>query len=126
MGAGGNNGGISRFLIGLIMLVAGLYLLLSSIIVNFDMGHRIHYGEYSMTTGYVFVPFMFGIGLLFFNAKSPWGWVLTIGSLVILIFGIITSTSLRLQRMDAFSLIVILVLLVGGLGLFLSSFRNYS
>ncbi|MDX2305648.1 MAG: hypothetical protein NW226_22760 [Microscillaceae bacterium] len=126
-GAGGTDGGTSRFFTGLIMLVAGLYMFLSSVHVNFNLGSRIYaYGSFNVTSGMILIPFMLGVGMLFFNAKNVFGWVLSVGSLVILIFGVISNTELVLQRMDAFSLIVILVLMVGGLGLFLSSFRSSS
>ena len=127
-GAGGTNGGMNRFFIGFIMLIGGGYLLLSSIHVDnhFHMGHRLYsMGNMSITSGFVMIPFMFGVGMLFYNAKNLIGWVLTLGSLVMLIFGVITSINFRLQSMSAFELISILVLLVGGLGLMLSSFRSY-
>ena len=40
-----------------------------------------------------------------------------------LIFGVIVNTTLQFARMSAFDLIVILVLLVGGLGLFLRALK---
>jgi len=40
-------------------------------------------------------------------------------------FGIISSLEFQLRNMSAFELIMILVLLVGGIGLFLSSFKSY-
>jgi hypothetical protein len=39
---------------------------------------------------------------------------------------VIASTHFTLRTMSAFELIMILTLMIGGLGLFLSSFRNYS
>ena len=71
------------------------------------------------------IPFMFGIGMIFYNSKNYLGWILTIGSLIMLIFGVISSINFRLRSMSAFELIVILVLLVGGIGLFLNSLRNF-
>ncbi len=41
-------------------------------------------------------------------------------------FGVISSVHFRLRHMTAFELISILVLLIGGLGLFLSSLKNLS
>lgn len=125
-GAGGSDGGISRFVIGLLMFISGTYLLLKSIHVHFNLGYSYSYGNFRITSGFVMIPFMFGIGLIFYNAKNVLGWILAGGSLVLLIFGVITNTQFRLQRMDAFELITILVLMIGGVGLFLSSFRNFS
>jgi hypothetical protein len=41
-----------------------------------------------------------------------------------LIVGVITSVRFRLAHMTAFELLTILVLMIGGLGLFLSSLRK--
>ena len=66
---------------------------------------------------------MFGVGMIFYNAKNWFGWGIAGASLVALIFGVIANMTLQLARMSAFDLIVILVLLVGGIGLFLRSLR---
>lgn len=129
MGAGGTSGGTNRFMIGFIMMVAGGYLLLNSIHISnsFGLGHQLYnWGGVGITTGYVLIPFMFGVGMIFYDAKNFLGWVLMVGSVVMLIFGVITSIQFRMERMSAFQLMTILVLLIGGVGLFLSSFRKYS
>jgi hypothetical protein len=126
-GAGGTEGGTGRFFIGLIMIVAGGYLFLHSINVSIGMG--LGYQFFSMwgfgiTSGMVLVPFIFGIGLVFYDAKSWIGWLLAGASLVMLGFGVIAQTRFHLNAMTAFDLLTILVLLVGGIGLFLSSLRG--
>ena len=72
----------------------------------------------------VLIPFMFGIGMIFYNGRNWIGWILACGALLALIFGVIANTTLQFARMSAFDLIVILVLLVGGLGLFLRSLKD--
>ena len=108
------------------MMIGGGYLLLSGIVVrpNFGIGSRVFgIGGVPITSGMVFIPFMFGVGMVFYNAKNWIGWVLAGGSLIALIFGVIANMTLQFARMSAFDLIVILVLLVGGIGLFLRSLR---
>ncbi len=125
-GAGGTDGGTGGFLIGLIMMIGGGYLLLNGIVVrpNFGFGSRvIGIGGFSITSGMVLIPFMFGVGMIFYNSRNWIGWLLAGGSMVALIFGVIANMTLQLTRMSAFDLIVILVLLVGGIGLFLRSLR---
>lgn len=128
-GAGGTNGGACQFLLGLVMMCGGFYLLLNSIAVrsNFGFGTRLFggpaFGGFGFTTGMVLIPFMIGVGLIFYNARNLAGWLLAIGSLVALIFGVVASVSFGFQAMSAFDLIVILVLSVGGLGLFLRSLK---
>lgn len=128
-GAGGTDGGIGQFLIGVVMMCGGLYLLFNSIVVtsSFGMGYRIYgAGGYSVTSGMVMIPFMLGVGIVFYNSKNPLGWLLSCGSLVALVFGVIASVQFNIKPMSAFDLITILVLSVGGLGLFLRSLKNFS
>jgi hypothetical protein len=128
-GAGGSEGGIGRFFIGLIMFIAGGYLFLNAVQVtnSFGFGYGLFaLGGYQVTSGFVLIPFMIGIGMIFFNSSSYMGWLLTIISMILFVFGIITSTHFSLRPMTAFELITIIVLMAGGLGLFFSSFRNYS
>ena len=131
-GAGGSKGGIGQFLIGLVMMSAGFYLLLNAIQVRSMFGLRmpLYSGQMmgmnvSLTSGMVMVPFIFGVGLVFYNSKNPIGWLLSLGSLSALIFGVISSVQFSLRSMTAFDLIVILVLAVGGLGLFLRSLKGF-
>jgi hypothetical protein len=49
--------------------------------------------------------------------------VLSIGSVTGLIFGVISSIRFSFKTMTSFDLIVILVLAIGGLGLFLRSLK---
>ena len=125
-GAGGTDGGTGSFLIGIIMMIGGGYLLLTSIVVhpNFGLGAvAFRLGGLPITSGMILIPFMFGVGMIFYNSKNWIGWLLAGGSLLALVFGVIANMELQLARMSAFDLIVILVLLVGGIGLFLRSLR---
>lgn len=130
-GAGGTSGGTGQFILGLIMMCGGFYLLLNAITVRstFGMGMRLYSfsgaGGFSITTGMVMIPFILGVGIIFYNARNIVGWLLGGGSLVALIFGVISSIHFSFRTMSAFDLIVILVLAVGGLGLFLRSLRAF-
>ncbi|HBD08337.1 MAG TPA: hypothetical protein DCZ69_08745 [Syntrophobacteraceae bacterium] len=126
-GAGGTEGGIGRFFLGLIMMIVGGYLFLHNITVStgFGFGYRLFdFGGFGITSGYVLIPFLFGVGIIFYNSHNFLGWILAIGSLAMLAVGVITQTHFQLRHMTAFELITILVLLVGGVGLFFSSLRQ--
>ncbi len=126
-GAGGTSGGAGHFFIGMVMLCGGVYLLLNSIVIStpYGLGARLyHVGGYSVTSGMVMIPFMFGVGIIFYDYRKLIGWLLAGGSLVGLIFGVIASINFTFTRMSAFDLIVILVLAVGGLGMLLRSLRS--
>ncbi len=131
-GAGGSEGGLGQFFIGLIMMCSGFYMLLNAIVIraHFGMGMRMYGfsaygGNYGITTGMILIPFMFGVGMIFYNSKNIIGWILAVGSLSALIIGVIASINFTMRSMTAFELITILVLAIGGLGLFLRSLKDF-
>lgn len=130
-GAGGTDGGIGQFFLGLAMMCGGFYMLLKSIAVtsSFGFGQQLYgmsaFGtSYGVTSGMVMFPFMLGVGMVFYNYKNILGWILMLGALIALIFGVIASIHFSLHAMSAFDLIVILVLALGGTGLFLRSLKS--
>ena len=126
-GAGGTSGGSGQFLLGLVMMCGGFYLLLNGIVVssNFGLGTRL-FGVgsgFGITGGMILIPLLIGICMVFYNAKNYLGWLITLCSFGAMVFGVISSVSMSLRTMSAFELIVILTLAFGGLGLFLRSLR---
>lgn len=123
-GAGGTNGGEVAFILGVIMMIAGAYLLLKGIIIRPQFGLRMtafSVGGFPVTTGMILIPFMFGVGMIFYNSKLWAGWLLAGGSIIAMVAGVLASITLSMAGMSVFELLVILVLLVGGIGLFLRS-----
>lgn len=128
-GAGGSEGGLWRFLIGLAMMIGGGYLFLDSIRIHggFHWGRGLYnIGGIHLTSGIVLIPGIFGVGIIFYNAKNPLGWILSGGSLLALTFGVIRSIRFNLAGISAFDLIIMLILLFGGLGLFISSLKDFA
>lgn len=126
-GAGGTPGGAGRFFLGLGMMIAGGYLFLSSIRVYhlFNFGYSLfNFGGVHLTTGMTLIPMILGIAMIFYNASNPFGWLLGIGSLVAICVGVIASVQFSFASMSLLDLLIILVLFVGGAGLFLSSLRS--
>lgn len=128
-GAGGTNGGSGQFLLGLVMMCGGFYLLLNNVIVSasFGLGSRMFgIGGFGVTGGIILIPLIIGVAMIFYNARNYLGWLIAVVSFFAMVFGVISSVSLDLRTMSAFSLITILVLAFGGLGLFLRSLRGAS
>ncbi|SHG63693.1 hypothetical protein SAMN05444003_0259 [Cognatiyoonia sediminum] len=126
-GAGGSEGGTLTFFIGLAMMIAGGYLLLSNIVIRPVFGFRtaaFNIGGFGITTGMILIPFIFGVGLVFYNSSSKFGWGLAIGSVIALVAGVIANLNIQFAALSIFDLLVILILLFGGLGLFLRSLRG--
>lgn len=131
-GAGGTPGGIGSFLIGFLMMCTGFYLLMQSIIVtrSFGLGMGLfHFGFFggsvTVTSGMILIPLIFGIGIIFYNYRSVIGWALAIGSLAALVAGVLMNLRLTIRTMTLFDLLTILVLFIGGIGLFLRSLRSH-
>jgi uncharacterized membrane protein HdeD (DUF308 family) len=66
---------------------------------------------------------LFGVGLLFWNGRSPIGWLLTIAGALFILAGVLANMHIYLQQTSLFNILVMLVLLVGGLGLIVRSMR---
>ena len=127
-GAGGTTGGTARFLLGIILFIVGMYLLLKNIYVQHSFGigsNMYNFNGVGITSGMLLIPFIIGVGMLFYNYKNILGWVLALGAVVLIIVGVITSIRFTLAGMSAFDILLILIILAGGIGLFLSSFKNY-
>ena len=118
---GGTPGGMKTFILGIIMVCVGGYLLMNQVSVHggywrFDFG-----GGYGRTFGITLLPLLFGIGILFFDGKSFAGRFLTgIGALFI-IAGIIVNMDINFRQTSLFNTLVMLILLVGGIGLVVRS-----
>ena len=134
-GAGGTPGGTGSFMIGFIMMCSGFYLLLRSIHVSdtFSFGTSLYqlpiFGMTSpapITGGMLLIPFAFGIGMIFYNGRNLIGWALAIGSVSAIVIGVLAGLRFTFHSMTLFELLTILVLSIGGLGLFLSSLRSHS
>lgn len=123
-GAGGTPGGIGLFVVGLAMFSAGMYLLLNSIVVHsgFHFGARLwSIGGIGLTGGAMLVPLLVGIGFIFYSARSFIGWVLAASSLGAIILGVIMNLQISMRSMTLLEMIMLLVLIGGGAGLFAKS-----
>jgi predicted membrane channel-forming protein YqfA (hemolysin III family) len=120
-GAGGTRGGVGEFLVGVGMAVAGAYLLTSSVTVTSGAWAVWGYNAFGLSL----LPFIFGIGLLFFNGRSKLGWLLLFVGVVVIFTGIIMNLHIYFQPTSLFSTIIMLVLLAGGVGLVARALRAH-
>jgi len=118
-GAGGTPGGVGQFLFGLVMAVAGAYLLTNQVVVTSGGWALWGYNSFGLSL----LPLLIGVGLLFFNGKSILGWLLTLAGVVIIFAGILMNMSIYFRATSLFNTLVMLVLLAGGLGLIARSLR---
>lgn len=121
-GAGGTPGGIGQFLLGTGMIIVGGYLFADRITVT--TGYWRFYGY--NTFGLTLIPMLIGIGLIFFNGRSIPGWLLAVGSLLLVLVGIIANLQLYFSPTSLTGTIIILGLLAGGIGLVARSLSDKS
>ena len=117
--AGGTSGGIGTFLLGAIMAVAGGYLLMNQVVVTSGFWRMFGYDLFGLTL----VPFLIGLGLVFYNGRSVLGWLLIFVGAVIIVSGVLANMTVYFRSTSLFNTLIMLVLLVGGLGLVARSLR---
>ena len=112
-GAGGTSGGLGTFLGGAAMVVAGLYLLLTRVVVTSGGWQLYGYNAFGISL----FPLLIGVGALFFNGRSVLGWGLTFVGAVIIVVGIVANLGVYFQSASLFNTLVMLGLVAGGIGL---------
>jgi hypothetical protein len=112
-GAGGTQGGIAEFFIGLAMTIAGAYLITNQVVVTSSYWTFWGYNAFGLSL----LPLIAGIGILFFNGKSIVGWLLLFAGVIIIFTGIITNLQIYFQPTSLFHTVIMLILLAGGIGL---------
>jgi hypothetical protein len=118
---GGTPGGTRTFLLGMIMTIAGGYLLFQQVQVGGGYWTWSVFGGAGRSFGITLLPLLFGIGILFVNGKSFAGRFLTFGGVLVILVGIIANLDIHFQTTSLWNLGIMLVLLVGGIGLVVRS-----
>ncbi|MBK1831765.1 hypothetical protein JIN77_13600 [Verrucomicrobiaceae bacterium R5-34] len=134
MKPGGSEGGSGSFLMGggLVLMALGMYLFLDS--VRVQSGHfgwvsgMIGRGRQGMETtsmGIVFLPFLIGVGVLFFDAAKKWAWWLAGLGLAVIAIEILSRIRFVLD-MKTTHLLMILCMVAAGAGMALRAFATGS
>ncbi len=113
VGAGGTPGGIGQFFAGLIMAGIGAYLFLNQVEVTTSWGRLWGVNAFGLSL----VPMLVGVGMLFFNGKSPAGWILTVLGFGIILAGVLMNMDIYFRPTSLYNTLFMLALLAGGLGL---------
>lgn len=119
-GAGGTPGGTGQFLIGFVCAVAGGWLLVNQVTVTSGGWLLWGYNPFGLSL----LPFMLGVGLLFFNGRSVLGWLLLIAGLTIIAAGIISNLHIYFRPTSLFNTLMMLGLLSAGIGLIARALRT--
>jgi hypothetical protein len=118
---GGTRGGLLHFVIGLGLVIVGGYLLMARVTVH--GGYWSFFGSYGSSFGITLIPVMLGIGMLFYDGASKFGWFLFIAGLLVIVAGIIANLQIHFQGTSLFNTLLLFGLLASGIGLILRSLR---
>jgi hypothetical protein len=118
-GAGGTEGGVLTFFVGVGMASAGAYLLTSRVMVQTSIWRVWGFNGFGLSL----IPLLLGIGMLFYDGRSLLGKLLTFVGVVIIFAGIIMNLEIYFQQTPLFATLMMMVLLAGGVGLVLRAIR---
>lgn len=117
---------LALFLAGIFMCAGGVYLFLSNVDVStsmFGAGGGINFwgliGGNGIPTGMITIPLIIGIVMLFFAPNSVLSKIVTALGLLIIILGVISSTTLRFRTTNAFNYVLMVILIFGGAAMIL-------
>ena len=120
-GAGGTPGGLGEFFFGAALAVAGAYLLTNQVTVSTGYWQLGGHSAFGLSL----VPLLIGIGLLFYDGRSTWGWVLTAVGAVVILTGIIANLQIYFRPTSLFNTLLMLGLLAAGIGLVVRALRSH-
>lgn len=103
---------LGQFVIGMIMLAAGLYWFLSNVTVTTGFGFS--FRGFRLGAGLVVVPFIAGIIWLFLNVDSLGAKLLTGVGFLIIIASIISNIQFIFRAVSLYAYLVMLILIFGG------------
>ncbi len=120
-GAGGTPGGLGEFLLGLGLIVVGGYLFLQQVTVS--SGHWTLWGYDAF--GLSLVPFLIGLGVVFYNGKSVLGWFLVSAGILIILAGVIANLRVYFAPTSLYNTLAMLGMIAIGVGLVARSVREH-
>ena len=89
-GAGGTPGGLGEFFVGLAMAAGGGYLLMNQVTVSSGLWQLWGYNAFGISL----IPLLIGVGRLFFDGRSEFGWILTALGALVIVLGILTNLTI--------------------------------
>ena len=122
-GSSHSSGSLLQFLVGLILLGAGLFWIFQSVSVDTAYGYGWIFGRSGMgiPSGTVIIPLLIGILMLFLMDRKIYGWIVVAIGVVIILLSIIMSVRLHFRGGSLFNYIMMFSLTLVGGGLVLKN-----
>lgn len=106
------------FVVGLVMLVAGLFILSQKVMVRASfLGGFMSFRGYYFSNGLIMLPFIIGIIWMFASGANFLSRVLTGAGVLFIIIMVIMNTNISLVTITLYEWVMILILIFGGIGL---------
>lgn len=102
---------------GMALVMLGLFLLFQH--VKLTTGYWFWGMSATHGIGLMLIPLIFGIGWIFYNAKSIWGWIITSVSIVTMVFTVLATLRLQFDQMSMLGVIMMLLPFAFGFALIL-------
>jgi len=118
---GGTPGGLGSFVLGFVLVCLGGYFLSNQVSVVGSYWNFWGAGSFGITL----IPLLLGVGLLFWNAKNLFGWVLTVAGALFIFAGVVANMHIYFRETSLFNTLVMLILFVSGLGLIARALRSH-
>lgn len=116
-----SSGSLMQFLIGLVLLGAGLFWIFESVHVSTGYGSVFRIGGWGIPNGTIIIPLLIGIVMLFVMERKIFGWVVTGIGIAVILVGIITSVRLSFYGTSLFEYILMFGFTLAGGGLVLKN-----
>ena len=118
-----SSGSLLQFLVGLILLGAGLFWIFQSVSVStgYGYGYLFGIGDFHIPSGTVIIPLLIGILMLFLMERKIYGWIVVAIGVVIILLSIIMSVRLHFRGGSLFNYIMMFSLTLVGGGLVLKN-----
>ena len=120
IGAGGTPGGLPQFFIGLGLAAVGAYLLTQQVSVQSGYWSLGGYNAFGLSL----IPFILGIGLLFFDSQSKAGFILLFLGVLIIAAGILMNLTIYFQPTSLFNTLIMIGMTAAGVGLVLRALKS--
>ena len=109
------------FFVGIIMFFVGGFLITKNTILHMNSSALSEMVGFNVPFGLVLLPLIIGIGILFFNSKSVFGWLIFVFGIVSILMGILMGLKIQFKPVSLYEGILMYGLTAAGAGLFLKS-----
>lgn len=110
------------FFIGIIVLIAGIFMVLNNTEVGTFRGLGYGYSNMfglrsNLPFGLLILPLIVGIIILIASNKTTLGWIFVLGGLAIILLGILMAIDFSFRRTSAYILVIMFGAIAAGIGL---------